>query len=162
MVIGFICVALAASCLGIMPSFQKELLVGGLPMDSLMFFTNWVITLFSLGAAIVKKQSLKAKPVQWMQACCMGVVGLLITAVLLNTSYHYLPVGTSIMLNFLYPSIHEQRPYGRNPQSPQRNEHRLDLRHRMRHACHGLHFCRRIIKRRPAKRQRSKPHYPNR
>lgn len=105
MVIGLIFVAAAATCLGIMPTFQKQLLVDGLPIDSLMFYTNWIITLVCLAMIVVKKRSLRATAKQLIQAFIMGVVGMLFTAVLLNTSYLYLPVGTAIMLNFLYPSI---------------------------------------------------------
>lgn len=105
MVIGFLAVAAAATCLGIMPSMQKQLLVDGLPMSSLMFFTNLTITVVSAGLARIRRCSLKVRPVQVVQALVMGTFGMLITAVLLNSSYLYLPVGTAIMLNFLYPAI---------------------------------------------------------
>lgn len=105
MLIGFLYVAIAATCLGMMPTFQKTVMVSGLPLSSLMFYTNWVITFVALAMAFIKKRSFKAKPVQWIQAVLMGVCGMLITSVLLNSSYLYIPVGTSIMLNFLYPSI---------------------------------------------------------
>ena len=55
--------------------------------------------------ALLKKRSLKATPIQFIQSVLMGTVGMLITAVLLNTAYLYLPVGMAIMLNFLYPSV---------------------------------------------------------
>lgn len=105
MVLGFLCVAGAATCLGIMPTFQKQLMVSGLPLNSLMFFTNWTITLVCLFMALIKKKSLKATKAQVIQGLLMGVFGMLFTAVLLNSSYLYLPVGTTIMLNFLYPTI---------------------------------------------------------
>lgn len=70
-----------------------------------MFFTNWTITLVCLFMAIIKKKSLKATKAQVLQGVLMGVFGMLFTAVLLNSSYLYLPVGTTIMLNFLYPTI---------------------------------------------------------
>ncbi|MCF2683428.1 EamA family transporter [Faecalicatena contorta] len=70
-----------------------------------MFFTNWTITLVCLFMAIIKKKSLKATKAQVLQGILMGVFGMLFTAVLLNSSYLYLPVGTTIMLNFLYPTI---------------------------------------------------------
>lgn len=105
MILGFICVAGAAACLGMLPSFQKQLLVDGLPMNSLMFYTNWIITLVCLIMILVKRDSIKATVKQIVQALLMGTVGMLLTALLLNSSYLYLPVGTSIMLNFLYPTI---------------------------------------------------------
>lgn len=105
MVIGMFCVAGAATLLGILPTIQKQLMVDGLPLNSLMFYTNMTITLFCLLVALIKKSSLKATKQQAIQALLMGVFGMLFTAVLLNSSYMYLPVGTTIMLNFLYPTI---------------------------------------------------------
>lgn len=105
MLIGIIAVAGAATLLGIMPSMQKTLLMNGLPMNSLMFFTNLTISLVCLMMAVVKKRSLKASKIQLIQALLMGTSGMMFTALLLNTSYLYLPVGTAIMLNFLYPTV---------------------------------------------------------
>lgn len=105
MLLGFLCVAGSATILGIMPTMQKQLMVNGLPLNSLMFFTNWTITIVCLLMALIKKKSLKATKIQIVQSVVMGIFGLLLTAVLLNTSYLYLPVGTTIMLNFLYPTI---------------------------------------------------------
>ena len=70
-----------------------------------MFYVNLIITFVCLIMALIKKRSFKATKAQVIQALLMGVFGLLITALLLNYSYLYLPVGTTIMLNFLYPSI---------------------------------------------------------
>ena len=105
MLIGIIAVAGAATLLGIMPSMQKTLLVNGLPMNSLMFFTNLTISLVCLIMARLKGRSLKASRIQLIQALIMGASGMMFTALLLNTSYLYLPVGTAIMLNFLYPTV---------------------------------------------------------
>ena len=105
MLIGIIAVAGAATLLGIMPSMQKTLLVNGLPMNSLMFFTNLTISLVCLMMARLKGRSLKASRIQLIQALIMGASGMMFTALLLNTSYLYLPVGTAIMLNFLYPTV---------------------------------------------------------
>ncbi|MBO5460258.1 MAG: DMT family transporter [Ruminococcus sp.] len=105
MLTGIICVAGAASLLGILPTIQKQLMVDGLPLNGLMFYTNLTITIVCLLAALIKKHSLKATKMQAIQALLMGVFGMIFTAVLLNSSYLYLPVGTTIMLNFLYPTI---------------------------------------------------------
>lgn len=105
MVLGFICVAVSATILGIMPTIQKQVMMNGLPLNSLMFYTNWTITLVCLVMSLVKKKSLKVSKIQGLQGILMGVFGMLFTAVLLNSSYLYLPVGTTIMLNFLYPTI---------------------------------------------------------
>lgn len=103
--IGIVSVAGAATLLGIMPSMQKTLLVNGLPMNSLIFFTNLTISVVCLVLSVFKKHSLKATRVQAIQALLMGTCGMMLTALLLNSSYLYLPVGTAIMLNFLYPAI---------------------------------------------------------
>lgn len=105
MLIGVICVAGTAVFLGILPTIQKQLMLDGLPLNSLMFFTNLTITLVCLLVAVIRKHSLKARKIQILQGVLAGIFGMLLTAVLLNTSYLYLPVGTTIMLNFLYPTI---------------------------------------------------------
>ena len=86
MLIGIIAVAGAATLLGIMPSMQKTLLVNGLPMNSLMFFTNLTISLVCLIMARLKGRSLKASRIQLIQALIMGASGMMFTALLLNTS----------------------------------------------------------------------------
>ncbi len=55
-------------------------MVNGLPLNSLMFFTNWTITIVCLLVALIKKQSLKATKAQAVQAVGMGIFGLLLTA----------------------------------------------------------------------------------
>lgn len=105
MLVGIFAVAGAATLLGILPSLQKQVLVDGLPMNSLMAYTNLIITLVSLAMALLKKRSLRGRPVQVLQAALMGTAGMLVTAMLLNNAYLYLPVGVAIMLNFLYPTV---------------------------------------------------------
>lgn len=105
MLIGILSVAGAATLLGIMPSMQKTLLVGGLPMNSLMFFTNMTISCVCMAMARIRKSSLMVTGIQLAQTLIMGISGMMLTALLLNTSYLYLPVGTAIMLNFLYPTV---------------------------------------------------------
>lgn len=105
MLIGILSVAGAATLLGIMPTLQKQVLLDGLHMNSLMFYSNLIILLVSAAMALAKGKSLRAKPAQLIQALAMGVVGMLITSFLLNTSLVYLPVGMTIMLNFLYPTV---------------------------------------------------------
>ncbi|XCP86093.1 hypothetical protein ABXS75_04600 [Roseburia hominis] len=48
MVTGFICVAGTAVILGIMPTIQKQIMLNGMPLNSLMFFTNLTITIVCL------------------------------------------------------------------------------------------------------------------
>lgn len=105
MALGFICVAGAGTILGIMPTIQKQVMLNGLPMYSLMLYTSWTITIVCILAALIRKHSLKASKVQVIQGLLMGVFGLFLTPILLNSSYLYLPVGTTLMLNFLYPAI---------------------------------------------------------
>ena len=105
MLIGILSVAGAATLLGIMPTLQKQVLLDGLHMNSLMFYSNLIILLVSAAMALAEGKSLRAKPAQLVQALAMGVVGMLITSLLLNTALVYLPVGMTIMFNFLYPAV---------------------------------------------------------
>lgn len=105
MAVGFICVAGSAILLGIMPTMQKQLLVNGLSTYSLLFYTNLITNIVCLILIALRKRSLKVYKKQLIQCILMGVFGQLLTGLLLNTSYLYLPVGTTTMLNFLYPAI---------------------------------------------------------
>ena len=54
--IGFCCVAGAATLLGILPTIQKQLMMNGLPLSGLMFYTNLTITVFCLVMALEEEQ----------------------------------------------------------------------------------------------------------
>lgn len=105
MVTGLLCVAAAAALLGIMPTMQKQLLMNGLSIYSLLFFTNLTTNIVCLLLISLKKRRLKIRKEQLIQCVLMGIFGQLLTGFLLNSSYLFLPVGTTMMLNFLYPSI---------------------------------------------------------
>ena len=103
--IGILAVVASATILGVMPSMQKQLMMDGLPIYSLMFFTNLIITLVTFLVTRLKRHSLKAAKPQWIQASLMGLAGMVATAMLINTAYLYMPVGTVTMLHFLYPTV---------------------------------------------------------
>lgn len=105
MIIGMLCVAGTATILGIMPTIQKQIMLNGLPLNSLMLFTNLTLAIVCLIVMLVKKRSFKVSRKQLLQSFLIGIFGVLLTGLLLNSSYLYLPVGTTIMLNFLYPTI---------------------------------------------------------
>lgn len=103
--IGILAVVTAATILGVMPSMQKQLMMDGLPIFSLMLFTNLIISLVTGVAAKAAGHSLKIRKDQLLQAVLMGLGGMVATAMLLNTAYLYMPVGTVTMLHFLYPTV---------------------------------------------------------
>lgn len=105
MIVGVLAVVSAATILGIMPSMQKQLLLDGLPTNSLLFLTNLVVSLATLAIIIVKRYSLRLRRAQAAQVTLMGLAGMGMTAFLLNTAYLHMPVGTAMMLHFLYPSV---------------------------------------------------------
>lgn len=105
MKLGILAVVASATILGIMPSMQKQLMMDGLPIYSLMFFTNLIITLVTLAVVLLRGRSLRVSRPQWLQAVIMGVFGMVATAMLINTAYLYMPVGTVTMLHFLYPTV---------------------------------------------------------
>ncbi len=105
MLIGIICVAGTAIILGIMPTIQKQALLNGLPLNSLLLLTNLTFVLVCLVLMLIRKRSFRITIKQLLQSALIGIFGLFLSAMLLNASYLYLPVGTAIMLNFLYPAI---------------------------------------------------------
>lgn len=102
---GILAVVASATILGVMPSMQKQLMVDGLPIFSLMFFTNLIITLVTLAVSLGKGRSLKVSRLQLLQVVLMGLTGMVATAMLINTAYLFMPVGTVTMLHFLYPTV---------------------------------------------------------
>ncbi|BDF68681.1 membrane protein [Oscillospiraceae bacterium] len=102
---GILAVVASATILGVMPSMQKQLMVDGLPIFSLMFFTNLIITLVTLAVSLGRCRSLKVSRPQLIQVVLMGLTGMVATAMLINTAYLFMPVGTVTMLHFLYPTV---------------------------------------------------------
>lgn len=102
---GILAVVASATILGVMPSMQKQLMVDGLPIFSLMFFTNLIITLVTLAVSLGRGRSLKLSRPQLIQVVLMGLTGMVATAMLINTAYLFMPVGTVTMLHFLYPTV---------------------------------------------------------
>lgn len=102
---GILAVVASATILGVMPSMQKQLMVDGLPIFSLMLFTNLIITLVTLAVSLGKGRSLKVSRPQLLQVILMGLTGMVATAMLINTAYLFMPVGTVTMLHFLYPTV---------------------------------------------------------
>lgn len=102
---GVLAVVAAATLMGIMPSMQKQLLADGLPMFSLMFLTGVVNVSVVFLVGKLRGLSFKAKKAQVVQSLVMGLFGMVITAVLLNSAYPLMPVGTVTMIHFLYPTV---------------------------------------------------------
>ncbi len=105
MTLGVLAVISAATMLGIIPSMQKQLLMDGLPTNSLLFLTNLIVSISTLAILLVQRKSLKLTKGQAIQVAVMGMGGMGLTAFLLNTAYLHLPVGTVTMLHFLYPTV---------------------------------------------------------
>ena len=103
--LGIMAVLSAATIMGIMPSMQKQLMLDGLPTNSLLFLTNLVVSISTLLVILFQKQSLKLTKSQAIQVTIMGLGGMGLTAFLVNTAYLHLPVGTVTMLHFLYPTV---------------------------------------------------------
>ncbi len=105
MLTGILSVAGSAILFGIMPTLQKQLVSDGLSINSLLFFSNWTVTVICCLLLFIRRFSPKADKIQIIQGLLMGASGILLTAVLLNISYIYLPVGTATMLHFLYQAV---------------------------------------------------------
>lgn len=103
--LGILAVLSAATIMGIMPSMQKQLMLDGLPTNSLLFLTNLVVSISTLLVILLQKQSLKLTKSQAIQVTIMGLGGMGLTAFLVNTAYLHLPVGTVTMLHFVYPTV---------------------------------------------------------
>ena len=105
MLVGIICAVLASIAFGIGPVFTKELLAGGMDVFGIMLYPR-ISTLIATGIVIIiRKTSLKVTKTQmWQLVLFCGVFNGL-TALLLVSSYNYLPLGIATMFHFIYPVI---------------------------------------------------------
>ena len=87
---------------GANPLFGKELLAGGVPVISILFF-RYLIALLCMGAIILcKKDSLK---ISWKQFELMIILGLFFSAssLTLFEAYKFVPAGLATTVIYLYP-----------------------------------------------------------
>ena len=102
---GIAALAAASLLLGIIPSLNKLILLGGMNSGSMVFF-NYPTVMAVTGIVIaLRRQSFRVMGKQLAMLLFTGALGLGATGFLLNLAYDRIPVGLATMLHFLYPTV---------------------------------------------------------
>lgn len=100
---GVIFTILSAVLFGITPAFAKLIYTDGVDAPTLVFFRNLfaIVPLYIL----CRQQhcSFRITLRQGVHLCLAAVIGQSVTAVMLYTSYQYIPIATATTLHFFYP-----------------------------------------------------------
>jgi len=96
---------LSAMIFGTSPIFFKTIAATGINTTTQVVVRSFVTMLLAALLAAAKKQPILLKGRMLLDALCAFVAGQGVTAVLLNSSYAYLPAGMATSLHFVYPSV---------------------------------------------------------
>lgn len=102
---GIILTLLSAVFYGFMPILSYLTFGFGNDPITLTFFKFFFVVPVLAGIMIYKKISFKITRIEFIKLFFLSIFGALMTALLLNSSYKYIQVGTSTALHFLYPVI---------------------------------------------------------
>ena len=96
---------LSAVIFGTSPIFFKTIVTTGINTTTQVVLRSIVTMIVAGVLAVVKKQPILLKGKLLGSALLAFVAGQGVTAILLNSSYAYLPAGMSTSLHFVYPSV---------------------------------------------------------
>ncbi len=96
---------LSAMIFGTSPIFFKTIVTTGINTTTQVVLRSIVTMVIAGILAVVKRQPILLKGRLLVDALMAFVAGQGLTAILLNSSYAYLPAGMSTSLHFVYPSV---------------------------------------------------------
>lgn len=105
MIAGIFAIICCSILLGIAPTLQNVLLEAGYSVTTMNFFANILETAFLFLICFTTKRNLHITKKQLLHLAMCAFLGLGATGLLLNNAYKRIPVGTTTMLHFLYPTM---------------------------------------------------------
>lgn len=102
---GVVYSVLSAAIFGTSPIFFKTIVATGINTTTQVVVRSIITMVLAAALAISKKQPILLKGRMLIDALLAFVAGQGVTAILLNSSYAYLPAGMSTSLHFVYPSV---------------------------------------------------------
>lgn len=102
---GVLLCILAALLFGTAPILLNFILQAGVSKTGCLLLTKAGLMVISLLICRIKKYSLKVEGKKIICLMLMGVFGMGLTVLLLATAYEYIPVSTTMVIHFLYPTI---------------------------------------------------------
>ena len=105
MLIGIVFILLASVAFGVGPVFAKELINIGYSTWDILLYPKIPIMLVIGIILIIRGVSLKVSKIQLVQLVLICSVSNGLTAILLVSSYRFLPIGLATMFHFIYPVL---------------------------------------------------------
>lgn len=102
---GTIYCIIAAVGFGILPTIHNELILHGIPRVSCVVYSNVCMLLAALAVCRRKKLEVRIPAASAGALALVGFMGMGLTPLLLTMAYRYIPVGTSTVIHFLYPTV---------------------------------------------------------
>lgn len=102
---GALYAVLSAMLFGTSPIFFKTIAASGINTTTQVVVRSIITMALAAALAIANKQPVLLKGRMLLDALLAFVAGQGVTAILLNSSYAYLPAGMSTSLHFVYPSV---------------------------------------------------------
>ena len=130
---------IAAVGFGILPTIQNELILHGIPRVSCILYSNACMLAGGLAACRQKglRAALPAGKALWLGV--IGLMGMGLTPLLLTGAFAYIPVGTAIVIHFLYPAGEGDTGHAGNGEGDgrqSRRPHPVAEQHRRTHRYH--------------------------
>lgn len=101
---GLIYGVISSSTFGLIPLFALPALQSGIGVDSVMFYRFGISALILGLWLLIRQHDLR---ITWKEVATLSVLGVFysMTALLLTTSYLYIPSGIATTIHFLYPVV---------------------------------------------------------
>lgn len=101
---GLIYGIISSATFGLIPLFALPALQKGIGVDSVMFYRFGISALILGLWLLIRQHDLR---INWKEAATLSVLGIFysMTALLLTTSYLYIPSGIATTIHFLYPVV---------------------------------------------------------
>lgn len=102
---GYLFCILSSLCLGTAPTMLAMMIQGGVSDASAPFYSSAFIFIAALVICLVKRTPMRVGAKMAGKLTLSGMLGMGATTTLLALSCNYIPAGTSIVIQFLYPTI---------------------------------------------------------
>ena len=103
--LGVLYILIAAMMYGFMPIVCTFTYNGGNNPYSMAFFRNALVLPILYGMVVKNKQSLKITKKRFFEIFIAAFLGIVVTCLLLFSSYMYIDVGAATTLHFMYPLV---------------------------------------------------------
>lgn len=102
---GVLYIVAASLLFGIKPNGDRYVVLSGVAPMCVVFYSQLILTVLAFLLTRIRRESLKVKWNDALYLMILGAVGMGVTSFLVNSATQRIPVGLTIILHFLYPTI---------------------------------------------------------